>query len=306
MKKTLSLLLCAMLLFCSLTSCKKDEISVPELPYEEYAGYKVLNLSCEGDCLCIYYVKNGHQHKKDPITVKEDDVASPVTLQLFGEAWELFYKGTKYLPCGDYRVRKYGIDKGLTPDHPNLHGRISVQFCEDGTLHTLYRCSFDELAMQSDMTDAEAEAALAAALGELFDLSGYTGFDCLWTDPPYHFYRAEFYREENGYKVGDSLIVKGHDDYIESAEKRQAMTVPSDLPLPAPEKVDEIVAAFLEANLLDSTRKYYEMTYEISSEIIRFYDSYGLYVTIFMRLEHREELEYVHVEEIPIFILIEG
>lgn len=291
MKKTLSLLLCIVLLLCTLVSCKDEEIRVQDLPFEKYAGYKVLNLTHEEGCLCIRFVKPGHWSKGKDQKRTDTDVPIHQTLVLFEETLSLTLLQSYYQPKGNQTIDEFEIDGVLSPS-----GKPAcVRMHRDGSIQSLYGYPFKGIEVTASMSDDEVKAVLTATVGDLFDLSEYTHFSCEWTSS--NSYKAKFYREKDGYKVGDGLTVSGQDDTLVSVAQSQRPEKLDGLSFPAPEKLDEIIEAFLNENLVEDDID----SYTYSCEIVKFYDGYGIYAEITL---YRDGDDYPS-GDVPIFILVE-
>ena len=209
MKKFLSLFLCMLFLLATLSGCQSAPKTTQstELPFEEYGGYQVLNVSRESASIGAGGNKISSYFATQNVFLSYP--VSPYVSQInfLGEKLQLSFLDSIQFSVGDFKVSEYQItNEPLTT--PWIESEHKAVFFEDGSLRTLQNPPISGIDL-SGLDDEQIRRKIEDLFAEYVDFSKYT--DCQiekWSDSQAEMVKLRWSRSHGDFTVGDQVKLK--------------------------------------------------------------------------------------------------
>lgn len=277
MKKILSLLFCFLFVFTALVGCSKDETKTPgidELPFEEYGGYRMLNVS--GDFKSAAEGGISYNYAIESKMFQDNEKSATRTYTLFGETVTLEYSHSNFNPLGNDRSAYYSVLGKKLETRYNGNEQTEIRLTEDGKISYLWAYPFESHRFSAEMTNEEIGTLSKELLSTKFDFSRYTDFDCIRDDSILQ-YSLTFSRSYDGYRCADFLTVYILDGQILAIDQYPALNIPEALKTPSGEELNGAIDAYLDAYSTEKSFAY--ESFEIKqADINTFNGEFVLYV----------------------------
>lgn len=302
MKKFLSLFLCALLLLATLSGCQSTQPSL-DLPFEEYGGYQILNISKQSASIGAGGNKASSYSAVQGTTLSLPIFPLVTQIEILEQTLQLSYLGTEKTTIGDYKYSEYQIvnEPLQTPWIDSEHKAV---FFEDGTLQTLQDPPISGIDL-SGLNDEQIRLKIESLFAKYVDFTKYT--DCKIDRQS--IFEAELItlkwsRSYQGFVVGDTVTITIHGDILKFFHISSQMNeLPPVNAFPSTEALDSILKEYIEDHYEGTGKQL--LTFEIRSKVLtKFQGKYALVVEMRVGWLHPiDSLEYG--EGMRVLILLE-